>query len=81
MRIERDLIVALRYKLRMFGVPLDGLADVMRDNQLAVNNKSLPQSNLGKKHNAVNFMFCERLRQQGSYKLEMRILRQIWLTC
>ena len=33
MRISRDLIVALRYKLGMFGVPLDGPADVMCDNQ------------------------------------------------
>ena len=28
MRITRDLIVALRYKLRMFGVPLGGPTDV-----------------------------------------------------
>ena len=55
MRIARDLIVALRYKLRMFGVPLDGPTDVMCDNQGVVNNTSLPQSTLGKKHNAVNY--------------------------
>jgi hypothetical protein len=55
LRIARDLIVALRYKLRMFGVPLDGPTDVMCDNQGVVNNASLPQSTLGKKHNAVNY--------------------------
>ena len=54
MIISRDLIVALRYNLRIFGVPLDGPADVMCDNQGVVNNTSLPQSNLDKKHNAVN---------------------------
>jgi hypothetical protein len=55
MRIARDLIVSLRYKLRMFGVPLDGPTDVMCDNQGVVKNTSLPQSTLGKKHNAVNY--------------------------
>ena len=28
LRISKELIVTLRYKLRMFGVPLDGLSDV-----------------------------------------------------
>ena len=32
MRIMRDLIVAQRYKLRMFGVTLDGTSDVVCDN-------------------------------------------------
>jgi hypothetical protein len=55
MRIAKDLIVALRYKLRMFGVPIDGPTDVMCDNQGVVKNASLPQSTLGKKHNAINY--------------------------
>ena len=55
LRIARDLIVALRYKMRMFGVPLDGPTDGMCDNQGVVNNASLPQSTLGKKHNTVNY--------------------------
>jgi len=55
LRQARDLIVALRYKLRMFGVPIDGPADVFCDNQGVVNNMSLPHSTLGKKHNAINY--------------------------
>lgn len=55
LRVARDLIVALRYKLRMFGVEIDGPTDVMCDNQGVVNNTSLPQSTLGKKHNAINY--------------------------
>ena len=54
-QIAQDLIVALRYKLRMFGVTLDGPTDVMFDNQGMVKNTSFPQSKLGKKHNAVNY--------------------------
>ena len=55
MKIALDLIVALQYKLMIFGVPLDGPTDVMCDNQGVVKNKSFPQSKLGKKHNSVNY--------------------------
>ena len=65
MRIARDLIVVLRYKLRMFGVPLYGPADVMCDNQGVVNNMSLPQLNLSKKHNAVNFYVVQEAAAEG----------------
>jgi hypothetical protein len=55
LQIAQDLIVEVRYNLRMFGVPLDGPTDVMCDNQGVVNNASLPQSTRVKKHNAVNY--------------------------
>ena len=55
LRNARDLIVALRIKLKMFGVAIDGPADVMCDNQGVVQNTSLPQSTLNKKHNAINY--------------------------
>jgi hypothetical protein len=49
------MIIALRYKLRMFGVPLEGPARVFCDNQAVVKNTSVPESVLTKKHNAVNY--------------------------
>ena len=55
MRIAKELIVALRYKLRMFGVPIEGAANVYCDNQGVVKNTSLPESTLSKKHNAINY--------------------------
>eukprot|EP00986_Skeletonema_menzelii_P018598 scaffold26663_cov139-Skeletonema_menzelii.AAC.1 len=55
MRVARDLTVALRIKLKMFGVPIDGPADFYCDNNGVVKNTSLPQSQLAKKHNAINF--------------------------
>ena len=55
MRIAKELIVALRYKLRMFGVPIQGPANVYCDNQGVVKNTSLPESTLSKKHNAINY--------------------------
>jgi hypothetical protein len=60
MRTGRDLIIALRYKLRMFGVPIDGPAQVYCDNQGVVKNTSIPESVLSKKHNAINYhAVCE----------------------
>ena len=55
MRIAKDLAIALRYKLRMFGIPIDGPADVFCDNKGVVKNTSLPESVLSKKHNAINY--------------------------
>ena len=55
MRIAKELIVGLRYKLRMFGVPINGPANVYCDNQGVVKNTSLPNSTLSKKHNAINY--------------------------
>ena len=52
--------MALRYKLRMFGVPLDRPTDTMCGNQGVVKNTSLPQSTMGKKYNSVNYhVVCE----------------------
>jgi hypothetical protein len=39
----------------MFGVPLEGAAQVFCDNQGVVKNTSVPGSVLTKKHNAVNY--------------------------
>lgn len=55
MRIARDMIVALRIKLKMFGVPIEGPADVLCDNQGVVKNTSIPESTLNKKHNSINY--------------------------
>ena len=48
-------LVALRYKLRMFGVPVEGPANVFCDNRGVVKNASIPESTLAKKHNAINY--------------------------
>jgi hypothetical protein len=55
LRICRDLIVGLLYKLRMFGVPIDGPANVFCDNCGVVKNVSIPESTLLKRHNAINY--------------------------
>jgi hypothetical protein len=55
MRIARDLISALRIKLKCFGIPIVGPCSVFCDNMAVVKNTSIPESVLAKKHNAINY--------------------------
>ena len=55
LRAAKDMVVALRYKLRMFGVPIDGPANVFCDNNGVVKNTTIPESMLTKTHNAINY--------------------------
>jgi hypothetical protein len=48
-----DMIEGLRYKLRMFGVPLEGPANVLSVNQAVILNSTVPSSTLRCKHNAI----------------------------
>jgi hypothetical protein len=55
LRICKEFIVAMHYKLRMFGVPIEGPANVFCDNHGVVKNTSMPELTLMKKHNAINY--------------------------
>jgi hypothetical protein len=55
LRTAKDMLVALRYKLRMFGVPIEGPANVFCDNNGVVKNTTIPESMLAKKHNVINY--------------------------
>jgi hypothetical protein len=54
-RIAIELITALRYKLRMFGVPIDDATNMFVDKQSVVINATIPTSVLKKKHNAIAY--------------------------
>jgi hypothetical protein len=54
-RIAVELVEGLRYKLRMFGVPIDGPTNMYIDNKSVVNNSTHPESALKKKHNAIAY--------------------------
>ena len=65
LRTAKDMIVALLYKLRMFGVPIVGPANVFCDNNGVVKNTTIPESMLAKKHNAINYhAICEAVAAQ-----------------
>jgi hypothetical protein len=55
LRICKEFIVAMCYKLRMFGAPIECPANVFCDNRGVVKNTSMPESTLTKKHNAINY--------------------------
>ena len=57
-RIAVDLVVELRYKLRMLGVPVVGPSKLFGDNQSMVTTVSLPHSILKKKSNACSYHRC-----------------------
>ena len=49
-----ELIAALCYKLRMFGVPLDGPTDMFCNNEAVYKNASTLESQLKKKHHSIS---------------------------
>jgi hypothetical protein len=55
LRIAVELIESLRYKLGMFGVPIDGPTNVYCDNEAVTKNTIYPRSTLKKKHNSIAY--------------------------
>ena len=70
MRIAIYLIVAIIYKLKMFGGPLDGPSDVMCDNQGVVKKTILPQSTFSKKHIALKYHVLRKVDATGILQAE-----------
>ena len=52
-RISIEMIGALRHKLRCFGIPVEGPAEVFFDNMSVIKKLSIPASSLNKRHNAI----------------------------
>ena len=48
----------LRYKIRMFGMPIDGPASLYCDNEAVYQNVSVPESVLNKKMHGISYHFC-----------------------
>ena len=55
LRLSTEQIISLRYKLRMFGIPIQGPANVFCDNESVFKNASFAESRLKKKHNSICF--------------------------
>ena len=53
LRIATEMIISLRYKLRMFGIALTGPANVFCNNEAVYTNSSNHESQLKKKHNSI----------------------------
>ena len=76
MKIAVEMVEALQYKLRMFGVPIDGATNVYCDNEAVYKNTSVPESVLKKKHHSIAYHRCReavaaktiRVAKQGTEK-------------
>jgi len=55
LKTAMEQIEALRYKLRMMGIAIDGSCSIFCDNQAVTKNVSTPESTLSKKHNAIAY--------------------------
>jgi hypothetical protein len=69
LRIATEMIEALRYKLRMFGVPLIGPTNVFCDNKSVVTNATVPSSVLNKRHNAICYHRVREAQAAGTIRV------------
>ena len=53
LKLEVELVIALRYKLCMFGVPLEGPTDMFCDKKSVFKSTSTPDYVLRKKHHSI----------------------------
>ena len=55
MKTAVEMIEGIRYKLRMFGIPIEGSANVFCDNEAVYKNTAIPDSTLCKKHHSIAY--------------------------
>ena len=69
MRIATEMIESLRYKLRMFGIPINGPANVFCDNESVYKNTVIPESVLKKKHHSIAYHRCREAVAAGTIRV------------
>jgi hypothetical protein len=69
LKTAAEMNIALRYKLRMMGVPIDGSTNMFGDNEGVTKNVSLPESTLSKRHNAIAYHKCREEVAAGAFRI------------
>ena len=64
-----ELTESLRYKLRMFGVPLDNATNIFCDNEAVYKNTTMPESTLKKKHHSIAYHRCREAVAAGTVRV------------
>ena len=72
MKTAAEMLKGLRYKLRMFGIPMDGPANVFCDNGSVVANTQNPASTVKKKH----LLICYHLVREQVAALVLRVAKE-----
>ena len=66
MKNSVELIAALRYKLMIFGVPIDVSTEILCDNEAVYKNASTPESHLRKKHHSISYHMIREAVASGA---------------
>ena len=69
MKTAVEQIESLRYKLRMFGVPIEGPTNVYCDNETVFKNTTIPESTLKKKHTSICYHKCRQAVAAGTMRV------------
>ena len=69
MKNALELIAALRYKLRMFGVPINGSTQMFCDNKTMYKNASIPELPLRKKHHSIAYHMSRESVASGASRI------------
>ena len=69
MKTAVEMIEGLRYKLRMFGIIVDGSANIYCDNEAVTENTTIPESTLKKKHHSVAYHRCREAVAAGTIRV------------
>ena len=64
-----ELIAVLRYKLRIFGVPIDGSTYMFCDNEAVYKNASMPELQLRKKHHIIAYQMSRESVASGASRI------------
>ena len=67
-----ELVESLRYKLEMFGIPVESPTNVYCDNKSVVINASVPTSVLSKRHKAICYHRVREAQAAG-------IINVLWI--
>ena len=70
MKTCTDHIIALIFKLRMFGVDIDGPAIMLNDNEITVNKISMVKSTPTKKHSSISYHLIRQNAAAGVVNIE-----------
>ena len=69
MKTAVEIIEALRHKLRMFGIAVEGPANFYCDNEAVTNNTTIPESTLKKKHHSIAYHRCHEAVAAGTVRI------------
>ena len=70
MKTAVEQIEVLRYKLCMFGVPLEGPTNIFCDKESVFKNTSIPDSTLKKKHTSICYHQSREVVAGGMVRIE-----------